>query len=67
MLREVSFLKFRCSHTRLEVETSIQTDDQTLVQMNRMMLSVWCPHCNDSHRVKASETYVDAMHAWKAA
>jgi hypothetical protein len=35
--------------------------------MNRMMLSVWCPHCKDSHTISANEAYVDHMHAWKAA
>lgn len=60
-------LKYRCKATGKDVETSIQTDDMTLVQMNRMKLSVWCPHCKDSHSIKASETYVDHMRAWKAA
>jgi hypothetical protein len=60
-------LKYRCRTSGKDVETSIQTDDLTLVQMNRMMLSVWCPHCKDSHSIKASEAYVDHMRAWKAA
>jgi hypothetical protein len=60
-------LKYRCKATGKDVETSIQTDDITLVQMNRMKLSVWCPHCRDSHSIKASEAYVDHMRAWKAA
>jgi hypothetical protein len=60
-------LKYRCKAAGKDVETSIQTDDMTLVQMNRMKLSVWCPHCKDSHSIKASEAYVDYMRAWKAA
>jgi hypothetical protein len=60
-------LKYRCRKTGKGVETSIQTDDLTLVAMNRMTLSVWCPHCKDSHSIKASEAYVDQMRAWKAA
>lgn len=60
-------LKYRCKATGRSVETSIETDDATLVQMNRMILSVWCPHCKDSHSIKASEAYVDDMLAWKAA
>lgn len=60
-------LKYRCKISGKDVETSIQTDDLTLVHMNRMMLSVWCPHCKDSHTISANEAYVDHMHAWKAA
>lgn len=60
-------LKYTCPKTRQQVETSIQTDDLTLVHMNRMTLSLWCPHCKDSHSVKASETFVHFTHAWKAA
>jgi hypothetical protein len=60
-------LKYRCKVSGKDVETSIQTDDMTLVQMNRMKLSVWCPHCKDSHSIQASEAYVDYMRAWKAA
>lgn len=60
-------LKYRCRATGKSVETSIKTDDVTLVYMNNMTLSVWCPHCKDSHSIKASEAYVDQMHAWKAA
>lgn len=53
-------LKYRCPHSGREVETSIRTDDGTLGEMYRMMLSFWCPHCNDSHRVRASDAYIDA-------
>jgi hypothetical protein len=60
-------LKYRCKAAGKDVETSIQTDDATLLQMNRMKLSVWCPHCKDSHSIKASEAFVDYMLAWKAA
>ena len=60
-------LKYRCKITGKDVETSIQTDDLTLVQMNRLALSVWCPHCKGSHSIKAGEAYVDHMRAWKAA
>jgi len=60
-------LKYRCKAAGKDVETSIQTDDMTLVQMNRMKLSVWCPHCKDSHSIRGSDAYVDHMHAWKAA
>jgi hypothetical protein len=60
-------LKYRCKPSGRDVETSIQTDDMTLVHMNRMVLSVWCPHCKDSHSIMASEAYVDHMRAWKAA
>jgi hypothetical protein len=54
-------LKYRCPHSGREVETSIRTDDGTLGEMYRMMLSFWCPHCNDSHRIKASDAYIDAV------
>ncbi len=60
-------VKYRCKTSGKSVETSIQTDDATLIGMNRMMLSVWCPHCKDSHSIMASEAYVDQMRAWKAA
>ena len=53
-------LKYRCPRSGREVETSIRTDDGTLGEMYRMMLSFWCPHCNDSHRVRASDAYIDA-------
>lgn len=60
-------LKYRCRTTGNRVETSIRTTDQTLNQMNRIKLSVWCPHCKDSHSIMACEAYVDDMLAWKAA
>jgi hypothetical protein len=60
-------LKYRCKATGESVKTSIKTDDQTLIQMNRIRLSVWCPHCKDSHSIMANEAYVDEMLAWKAA
>lgn len=60
-------LKYRCKASGESVETSIQTDDKTLVHMNQMKLSVWCPHCRDSHSIRASEAYVDHVCAWKAA
>jgi hypothetical protein len=60
-------LKYRCKVSGHDVETSIRTDDSTLVQMNRMAISVWCPHCKDSHSIKGSDAYVDQMRAWKAA
>ena len=60
-------LKYRCKASGHCVETSIRTDDQTLNQMNRIRLSVWCPHCKDSHSIMANEAYVDDMLAWKAA
>jgi hypothetical protein len=60
-------LRYRCKTTGKDVETSIQTDDPTLLTMHRLTLSVWCPHCKDSHSIKAGECYVDQMRAWKAA
>lgn len=60
-------LKYRCKVSGHDVETSIRTDNSTLVQMNRMAISVWCPHCKDSHSIKGSDAYVDQMRAWKAA
>ena len=60
-------LKYRCKVSGQDVETAIKTDDLTLVQMNRMTISVWCPYCKDSHSIKGSEAYVDHMRAWKAA
>jgi transposase-like protein len=60
-------LKYRCKVSGKNVETSIQTDDLTLLAMDRMKLSVWCPHCKDSHSIMASEAYVGQMSSWKAA
>jgi hypothetical protein len=51
-------LKFLCPVSFREVETSIKTDDLTLLQMQRMKLSVWCPHCNAPHQIKATEAFV---------
>lgn len=67
-MNSVSALKYHCPVTRREVQTSIQTDEVTLGTMHRMELSLWCPHCKDSHRVKASDAFVDfAAHAWAMA
>ncbi len=64
-MSSVSSLKYHCPVTKREVQTSIQTDDVTLGAMHRMELSLWCPHCKNSHRVKGSEAFVDfAARAW---
>ncbi len=67
MTRSVSSLKFRCPVSRSEVETSVRTDAATLAQMNRLALSLWCPHCRSGHIVQAGDAYLDAVQAWQAA
>ena len=61
----MSFLKYRCPTTHVEVESSIETDDGTLKKMRKMSLAVWCPHCGTSHRIRADEAYVDIVAAIK--
>jgi hypothetical protein len=52
-------LKFQCPKSLLEVRTSIETDDPTLQTMRRMKFSLWCPYCQLSHEVRATEAFVD--------
>ena len=52
-------LKYKCPKSGSEVVTSIETDIVTLLEMRKMKLSVWCPHCVTSHQIKASEAYLD--------
>jgi transposase-like protein len=54
-------LKFRCPKKLLDVRTSIETDDATLHAMRRMKFSLWCPYCQLSHEVLATETFVADM------
>jgi len=51
-------LKFRCPKKLLDVRTSIETDDATLHAMQRMKFSLWCPYCQLSHEVPATEAFV---------
>jgi hypothetical protein len=51
-------LKYKCSKSGLQVTTNIETDDDTLTTMERMKISVWCPHCERAHQIAAKEAYV---------
>lgn len=53
-------LKFRCPNSLRDVQTSIETDDVTLHAMRVMKFSLWCPYCQLSHEVPATEAFVDA-------
>lgn len=61
----MSFLRYRCPKTFVEIETSIETDDRTLKKMQQMTLSVWCPRCEASHRIAATDAYADVVAAIK--
>lgn len=52
-------LKYRCPKSDREVTTSIETDIVTLLEMRKMKLSVWCPHCSTSHQIRASDAYLE--------
>ena len=54
-------LKYRCPKHDREVTTSIETDIVTLLEMRNMKLSVWCPHCDTSHQIKASDAYLQSF------
>jgi hypothetical protein len=60
--REVmSVVIYRCPETHRDVETAIITDEATLakMQLRPFKISVWCPHCQTSHEILASEAWVD--------
>jgi hypothetical protein len=59
-------LKYKCPVTRREVTTSIKTDTVTLLEMRKMKLSVWCPHCVTSHQIMATDAYVDSSYGQAA-
>lgn len=59
-------LKFRCPNSLRDVQTSIETDDATLHAMRVMKFSLWCPYCQLSHEVPATEAFVDATSATSA-
>ena len=59
-------LKFRCPKSLRDVQTSIETDDATLHAMRVMKFSLWCPYCQASHEVPATEAFVNATSAASA-
>ncbi len=59
-------LKYRCPKSGLEVTTGIATDPITLLDMRKMKLSLWCPHCYSSHQIPATAAYVDTPFAQTA-
>ncbi len=56
----MAVLRFRCPASFNEVKTGIETDEATLRKMAPMKLSLWCPHCGESHEIMAGDAFVHA-------
>ena len=44
-------LAYRCPVPHHEVVTTIETSEDKLRQVSHLQLSLWCPHCRDSHTI----------------
>jgi len=51
-------LTYRCPTTYRDVKTAIETTPERLARMERLKLSVWCPHCGTSHKIDAKDARV---------
>jgi hypothetical protein len=56
----MSVLHYRCPETSRDVTTAIITEQEVLarMQLHPFKISVWCPHCQTSHEVFASDAWV---------
>jgi hypothetical protein len=61
----MGIIRYRCSASHGEVVTAIVAENETLARMQSHMLklSVWCPHCETSHEISASEAWVSNVRA----
>jgi hypothetical protein len=48
-------LTYRCPVTRHDVVTAIETSEDKLRQVSRLLLSLWCPHCKESHQIPGKD------------
>jgi hypothetical protein len=61
----MGIIKYRCSESHGEVVTAIVAEGETLTRMQShlLKLSVWCPYCQTSHEISASEAWVSNVRA----
>jgi hypothetical protein len=52
-------VSYRCPKTDDEIVTTIQADKDVLRRMQMMKLTiwVWCPHCMAGHQIKAGQAH----------
>ncbi|MGD9844163.1 MAG: hypothetical protein AB7K64_12300 [Variibacter sp.] len=48
-------LTFRCPRTEAIIDSGIETDHETLRNLQRIGLRVRCPHCGRAHAFTAGE------------
>ena len=56
-------LVYRCPTTHRQVKSDIETTAKALARLGALKLSLWCPHCDDAHAIRASEAGVQAIDA----
>ena len=51
-------LVYMCPETRQLVDTAIETTESELRRLGSLRLSLWCPHCQTGHSIKADATTI---------
>jgi hypothetical protein len=57
-VQELSVLTYLCPETKQVVDTSVETTESELRRLGSLRLSLWCPHCQTGHSIKADATSV---------
>jgi hypothetical protein len=52
-------LTFICPATGTPIETGIETDSDTLLQVRAVSLRVTCAHCGERHAFQVADGYLD--------
>jgi hypothetical protein len=60
-------LVYPCPKTGHSVSTAIETTEDDLMRMRQLNVSVWCPHCNSSHMIPISDTWIEPKNRGQAA
>ncbi|MCC6890544.1 MAG: hypothetical protein IT536_18630 [Hyphomicrobiales bacterium] len=51
-------LAYSCPETSRLVHTSIDTSQEVLKRLGALKVSVWCPHCQTGHQIRATDAVI---------